>query len=159
VSTVPTGEVVSLSPRREPTCDPDKARAGIRARRQRTMWHGMNKEATRACHLPWRPGSGCAFLDHCRTRHRGAGVNVERAQRSKHERRCRRPAVTQDRQRGRPWWLIHAQPGPLRTPRKPSRNGYKPPTRRSSPKPTPQKEDPGSNPSGHPHSCRKTLEY
>src|ERR1035437_7668160 len=44
----------------------------------------------------------------------------------------------------------------LRPPRKPSRNGSTPPPRRSNPKPLPQKEDPGSNPSGHPHSCRKT---
>src|ERR1035437_1429025 len=47
-------------------------------------------------------------------------------------------------------------PTRLRPPRKPSRNGYTPPSRRSNPKPLPQKEDPGSNPSGHPHSCRKT---
>jgi hypothetical protein len=33
------------------------------------------------------PGRGCAFLDHCRLRHRAGGVNVERAQRSEHERR------------------------------------------------------------------------
>jgi hypothetical protein len=45
---------------------------------------------------------------------------------------------------------------PVQTPWKPSRNGYNPPTRRSNPKPIPQKENPSSNPSGHPHSCRKT---
>src|SRR5450759_5346034 len=52
--------------------------------------------------------------------------------------------------------LIHAQPDPVQTPRKSSRNGYKPPSYRSSLKPLPQKENPSSNPSGHPHSCRKT---
>src|ERR1035438_4204071 len=45
---------------------------------------------------------------------------------------------------------------PVRPPGKPSRNGYNPPTRRSSPKPIPQNENPSSNPSGHPHSWRKT---
>gem|GEM_PF-3571074 len=47
-------------------------------------------------------------------------------------------------------------PTPLSPHRKPSRNGYKPPTRRSNPKPIPQNENPSSNPSGHPHSCLKT---
>jgi hypothetical protein len=44
---------------------------------------------------------------------------------------------------------------PFRPPGKLSRNGYKPPLCRSSPKPLPQKENPSSNPSGHPHSCRE----
>jgi hypothetical protein len=47
-------------------------------------------------------------------------------------------------------------PTPLSPHRKPSRNGYTPPTRRSNPKPIPQNEKPSSIPSGHPHSCLKT---
>jgi hypothetical protein len=42
-------------------------------------------------------------------------------------------------------------------PKKPSRNGYNPPTRRCSPKPIPQNENRRTISSGHPHSCLKTL--
>src|SRR5665811_2072953 len=114
------------------------------------------RQATRACHPPVVPGAWLCLsrsLPHLSPRRRSQR-GARAAQRA---RTTLTPTSGDARSATRKAPAAHPRStGPLRTPRKPSRNGYKPPTRRSSPKPIPQKEDPGFNPSGHPHSCRKT---